>query len=93
MTAYKHAAEKVLQAAMGPAIQFGSSLRPQREWRCTMSPQTPWRKSSRSQNGQNCVELSNTLNDLRDSKNATGPILRGSVPALLREIKHGRFDR
>ncbi|MGQ0838049.1 DUF397 domain-containing protein [Actinokineospora sp.] len=58
-----------------------------------MTSQATWRKSSRSQNGPNCVELSNTLNDLRDSKNATGPTLRGSVPALLREIKHGRFDR
>jgi hypothetical protein len=52
-----------------------------------------WRKSSRSQNNQNCVELHNTLDLLRDSKNVTGPALRGDVPALLHAIRAGRFDR
>ncbi|MGQ0841014.1 DUF397 domain-containing protein [Actinokineospora sp.] len=58
-----------------------------------MTLRTTWRKSSRSQNGADCVELSNTLRDLRDSKNATGPVLRGNVLAMVHEIKHGRFDR
>ncbi|MGQ0841013.1 DUF397 domain-containing protein [Actinokineospora sp.] len=58
-----------------------------------MTSQTTWRKSSRSQSGADCVELSNTLRDLRDSKNATGPVLRGNVLAMVREIKHGRFAR
>lgn len=57
-----------------------------------MTFQTVWRKSSRSQAVQNCVELSNSLSDVRDSKNATGPTLRGDVPALLRAVKANRFD-
>ncbi|OLF06404.1 hypothetical protein BLA60_32590 [Actinophytocola xinjiangensis] len=52
-----------------------------------------WRKSRRSQNDANCVELRSTLDQLRDSKNAAGPILRGNVRALTRAIRDGRFDR
>jgi len=39
------------------------------------------------------VELRNTLDQLRDSKNATGPALRANVPALLGAIRAGQFDR
>lgn len=53
----------------------------------------PWRTSSRSQNGANCVELRNTLDEIRDSKNATGPTMRGDVRALTRMIRTGGFDR
>ncbi|SDC85591.1 DUF397 domain-containing protein [Actinokineospora iranica] len=56
-----------------------------------MSTEHTWRKSRRSQNGPNCVELRNTLDQLRDSKNTTGPTLAGNVPALLRAIKANRF--
>ncbi len=49
-----------------------------------------WRKARRSQNNQNCVEV--TLDQVRDSKNP-GPVLRGDLPALLRAIQAGRFDR
>ncbi len=52
-----------------------------------------WRKSSRSQNGQNCVEVSGTLDRLRDSKNALGPALRADVRGLVAEIRAGRFAR
>jgi hypothetical protein len=52
-----------------------------------------WRKSRRSQNGQNCVELRGTLDMVRDSKNITGLTLRGNVPALVSAIQVGRFDR
>ena len=45
-----------------------------------MSPDT-WRKSSRSENGGSCVELRNTLDAVRDSKNP-GPTLRADVRAL-----------
>jgi len=55
--------------------------------------QDTWRKSRRSQNGPNCVELRNTLDLVRDSKNITGSALRGNVPALLHAIRAGRFDR
>ena len=52
-----------------------------------------WRKSSRSGgNGGNCVEVVNTLDALRDSKNPAGPVLTGRVPALLDAIKAGRLD-
>ena len=54
-----------------------------------------WRKSSRSgTTGQgSCVELANTFSHVRDSKNAEGPTLRGSVAALVAAVKTGRFDR
>ncbi len=53
-----------------------------------------WRRSSRSQNGGDCVELSHTLDAVRDSKNPAGtPLPVTNVAALLNDIKHGRFDR
>jgi Domain of unknown function (DUF397) len=57
-----------------------------------VAPEHIWRKSRRSQNDQNCVELRNTLDQVRDSKNMTGPALRGNIPALLRTIQTGQFD-
>jgi hypothetical protein len=53
-----------------------------------------WRKSSRSVNGSECVEVAHTLDAVRDSKNPTDPTL--TVPALdnfLSSIKHGHLDR
>jgi hypothetical protein len=52
-----------------------------------------WRKSSKSNLNGQCVELSNTLTHLRDSKNATGPTLRGNVVALVAAVKDGRLHR
>lgn len=47
-----------------------------------------WRVSSRSGNsGANCVELSEYL--VRDSKNPSGPHLRGDVRAFITCIKTG----
>jgi hypothetical protein len=57
-----------------------------------VAPEHTWRKSHRSQNGPNCVELRNTLDQVRDSKNVTGPALPGDILALLRAIQTGRFD-
>lgn len=57
-----------------------------------MASEDTWRKSRRSANGHNCVEVRNTLDHLRDSKNPTGPALRADVPALLHTIQAGRFD-
>jgi hypothetical protein len=51
-----------------------------------------WRKSRRSQNGEGCVELSNTLTHVRDSKNTNGPTLRGDVVALIHAIKTRKLD-
>lgn len=56
-----------------------------------MAPEHTWRKSRRSQNGQNCVEVRNTLDHVRDSKNPTGPTLPGNVPALIHAIQTGRL--
>jgi hypothetical protein len=52
-----------------------------------------WVKSSRSQSLQNCVEVTTTLDALRDSKNRSGPTLRVDVSEFVRAIKAGHFDR
>ena len=49
-----------------------------------------WRKSSRSENTGSCVEVRNTLSELRDSKNTTAT-LRVDVRRLARAIKEGRL--
>lgn len=48
-----------------------------------------WRKSTRSQDQGDCVELGN-VGAVRDSKNAAGPTLRADLSALLSAIKAGR---
>lgn len=57
-----------------------------------------WRKSSRSTDGQNCVEVANDLIGVvgvRDSKDVSGPVLAFD-PAVwstfVRGIKAGVFD-
>lgn len=57
-----------------------------------MTTEQTWRKSSRSANSHNCIELRNTLDQLRDSKNTAGPTLRANVPALVRAIQANQFD-
>ncbi|MBB4907765.1 DUF397 domain-containing protein [Actinophytocola algeriensis] len=49
-----------------------------------------WRKSSRSDNSGSCVEVRNTLTELRDSK-STSATLRGDVRRLAQAIKEGRL--
>lgn len=46
-----------------------------------------WRKASYSAQGNGCVELANTLDRVRDSKNATGPVLKANLPALIAHLK------
>lgn len=58
-----------------------------------MVTEPAWRVSSRSANNANCVELCTTLDRVRDSKNAAGPVLRVDVPALLHAIQAGHLDR
>lgn len=51
-----------------------------------------WRKSSYSGgNGGDCVELAHTGTGVRDSKNATGPVLTCDVAELVRAVKDGRI--
>jgi hypothetical protein len=33
------------------------------------------------------------LDQVRDSKNPAGPVLRGRIVALVEQVKAGRFDR
>lgn len=57
-----------------------------------MASEPVWRKARRSSNDQNCVELRGTLDAVRDSKNAAGPILRGDMRALVRAARAGHLD-
>jgi hypothetical protein len=57
---------------------------------------TVWRKSSRSQGAQNCVEVARLteLTAVRDSKAPTGPALLFTAPqwsSFLVSVKHGRL--
>ena len=52
-----------------------------------------WRKSSHSGNATNCVEVVDTLDMVRDSKNPNGPSLRVNLATLLADVKSGRITR
>ncbi|HEX9338505.1 MAG TPA: DUF397 domain-containing protein [Pseudonocardiaceae bacterium] len=52
-----------------------------------------WRKARRSQATSSCVEVADTLDRLRDSKNPAGPVLRGNVSALIHAVKSTVFSR
>ena len=53
---------------------------------------TRWRKASRSGGeGGNCVEVASTLDRVRDSKNPTGPTLRGDIAVFVAAVKDGRL--
>jgi hypothetical protein len=51
-----------------------------------------WRKSSRTQGADNCVELAGSLDRVRDSKNPCGPVLSANLRAFLAAVKTGRLD-
>jgi hypothetical protein len=58
---------------------------------------TVWRKSTRSQGAENCVEVARLteLTAVRDSKAPTGPALLFTAPqwsSFLVSVKHGRLD-
>ncbi|GGP83140.1 hypothetical protein GCM10010185_66370 [Saccharothrix coeruleofusca] len=54
-----------------------------------------WSKSSRSNaNGGDCVEVANTLDALRDSKNPDGPVLTwtpAALAAFFADVRSGRL--
>ncbi|MFE9690888.1 DUF397 domain-containing protein [Micromonospora sp. NPDC005806] len=59
----------------------------------------PWRKSRRSDGGQNCVEVSDAVDGsaarVRDSKDRSGPALAftgASWTAFIAGAKAGQFD-
>jgi hypothetical protein len=52
-----------------------------------VAPEHTWRKSKRSQNGPNCVEIRNTLDQIRDSKNPHGPTLTANIPAVIQTLR------
>lgn len=53
-----------------------------------------WRKSSRSANTTNCVELHRDLEAVRDSKRPGGPELAVTgLPEFVQRVKAGHFDR
>ncbi|MBP2336232.1 hypothetical protein JOF41_002410 [Saccharothrix coeruleofusca] len=50
---------------------------------------TEWRKSSRSGQSTNCVEVRRTLEEVRDSKNLGGPVLRFTDARAIRAFLTG----
>lgn len=58
-----------------------------------MSRDRRWLKSSHSQNDGECIELSDDLRYLRDSKDPDGTTLRVDVGAFLAAVKSGRFEQ
>lgn len=65
----------------------------------TEPPLGPWRKSSYSSGGDNCVEIAYSSDGrvgLRDSKDRTLPphvFTRGEWAAFLAGVRDGEFDR
>lgn len=58
-----------------------------------MNRKVRWRKAPQSGAESNCVELSNHLDAVRDSKNPTTISLRGDIRRLLDSVKSGRITR
>jgi hypothetical protein len=52
-----------------------------------------WRKSSRSAAQDTCVELANTFDAVRDSKNPTGPAISVDLGEFITAVKAGKLVR
>ena len=67
-------------------------------WESAASVATGWRKSSRSNGAQACVEVTGSLPEaaaVRDSKNPAGPALvfaPAAFTAFVNTVKTGRLD-
>ncbi|MBB5159718.1 DUF397 domain-containing protein [Saccharopolyspora phatthalungensis] len=58
-----------------------------------MTSEIKWRKSTYSNVNGECVELTTTLDRIRDSKDPNGPTLRVNAASFVHAVKQGRFDR
>jgi hypothetical protein len=56
-----------------------------------MNERRTWRKSTRSESNSGCVELPNTLDGVRDSKNVGGPVLWVDLGPFLDAVRDGRI--
>lgn len=92
VAAYKRAVDRITKQSLQPDVSasFIADLRNRR--RNAVTTEHTWWKPRRSANSHKCVELHNTLDQIRDSKNPAGPALRGDVPALVRAIQANQFD-
>ncbi|MCP2259120.1 protein of unknown function (DUF397) [Streptoalloteichus tenebrarius] len=66
-------------------------------WESAASSATGWRKSTRSQGAQTCVEVASVseLAAVRDSKNPSGSVLvfaPAAFAAFVHSVKAGRLD-
>jgi len=53
-----------------------------------------WRKSTHSGQETNCVEIANTLDAIRDSKNTTGPTLTTTnLTQFITTVKSDHYQR
>lgn len=52
-----------------------------------------WRKSTYSDAANGCVEIANTFDAIRDSKDPNGPVLVAPVRSLVEAVKADRFQR
>jgi hypothetical protein len=60
-----------------------------------MTSERHWRTASYSNDNGTCVQVANSLDAVRDSKNPAGPVLAWApetLGAFLLKVKGGRFD-
>jgi hypothetical protein len=58
-----------------------------------MTNERSWRKASFSISNSQCVELTGTLDAIRDSKAVSQVLTVRGIPQLVRHVKDGKFAR